>query len=653
MPLRWNSFNRAQRFGNPSITARLPGVLLGFASAILLVLLVLTLAAVTDLLVTRGRLEIPTDQLASVPDVARPPNSVDVAEHKAIFHNRGILPLVWRLRTTSFGPLAEDGYVRWPDLQSNNRALLALIVAAWCLALVYSATLYGLEWWSRASSAAAVRRIRHELFQQSVRLGAGDLLMGQKQNVVELFVDRTEAFARGLVAWSRAVPYAIVLVVLLVGLALWVDVWLALSAILLAALSRLMLESFRRRSQEGQALWGDLVRQQRDWLVEELRQIRLLANFTPAATPAGSAFEERLRQSHAAFRRQRTRGAADEPTVTLFLLAGAGLILLLAGLNVLQTPPKLSVAETVLLVAALGATYIPLRVVRQLNHALQEANPAAAEIMAYIDRRPSVGQVPEARPLARPSRELALVGVTLADARSQKLLNNVSLEIPCGGRTALIASDQETPVAVAGLFARLYDPAAGRILFDGQDIGLATLASLRANVALLLPDRLLVTGTVTENIACGDPRFSISQVTEAARSALAYDFIQHLPQGLDTIVGPHGQTLTLPEQMLLGLARVMLHNPAVVVLGETSEPFDPAIEEQLAAATEKAVAGRTLLVLARRIATLRAVERILLFHAGQLHGDGSHIDLLADSELYRHLNYVRFNEFRNQVSGEW
>ena len=630
---------------------KLPYMLCGIAAAVFLVLLVVLLAAVTDLLVTRGTLSVDAARQAAVPESAGPPN--DVAA-KAEYRERGLLPLVWRLRDTPvLGLLATSCYDRVSSLRNNMHCLRLLIAIGGLLAILFTASLYGLEWSARAAAAGAMRRIWRELFQQSTRLGPGDLLVGQKQDVVELFVDRTEALATGLTAWSRAVPYALLLTVLLVGVALWVNFWLAVCAILLAMLSRMMLGSLRRRSEQRERIWEDLARQQRDRLVEDLRQVRLLANFAAAAEPAGASLDERLRQAHIATRRRHTRGAGDESIVTLFVMCGTLLILFLAGLNVLRKPQTLTVSETMLLTTALGATIIPLRVVRRLDEALQAANPASAEIMAYIDRRPGVGQVPDAKPLARPSRELALAGVRLASAKGEKLLDNVSLEIACGTRTAVIASDSQTPLALAGLLSRLYDPAAGRILFDGQEIGEVTLASLRKQVMLLLPDRMLVTGTVADNIACGDPAITTAHVADAARQALAYDFIQKLPQGFDTIVGPHGLHLSWPEQMLLGLARVLLHNPAVVVLGESAEPLEQAAEEQLAAATERAAEGRTLIILARRLPTLRAVERILLFHAGQLHGDGGHIDLLADSELYRHLNYVRFNEFRNQVSGEW
>jgi ABC-type multidrug transport system fused ATPase/permease subunit len=659
--LGWNSFHRARRFGAPKRSSKVQLIVSGIASAVILVLLLLVLSALADLLVTHGTLEVSPAEQANVPAAAGKPDELGATlDHRngglgptVEYHDHGLLPLVWRLRGTALGSVAEWFYERWDALRSNSSCLLALIVVWWALALSYGFSRYGLERWAQTAARDGAARLRHELFQQSARLGAGDLLLGQRQNAVELFVDRIETLAAGLVAWYRAVPHAVLLLALLADVALWVHVWLALAVILLAALSRLMLNALRIRSQQREFYWGDLAAQLRATLVEDLRQVRLLGNFAPVAEPAGSSFDVRLNQAHTASVRQHISRAGNGSSVTVFILAGAGLSLLVCGWNVLADPPTLSLSGTVLMCAALLAAIFPIWTLRQLSFALSKADAAAVEIMAYLDRQPAVGQVPEAKPLPRPSRELALAGVTLANAHGHRLLDDVSLAIPCGSRTAILGSDHETPLAVAGLLSRFYDPTAGRVLFDGKDIGNSTLASLRSLVTVLLPDRMLVTGTVAENLSGGDSHVSPIEVADAARQAHVYEFVQQLPQGFETIIGPHGFHLTPAEQMLLGWARVVLRNPAVVILGEWKEEFDAAMGEQLAAAAERAIAGRTLIVLARRLPTLRAVERIVLFHQGKLHGDGSHIELLAESELYRHLNYARFNEFRNQVSGEW
>jgi ATP-binding cassette subfamily B protein len=649
--MHWNSFNRARRFARPSLGASLTIYGSSLAAAVAVVLLILALGAITDLATSRGNLTVPLEAKADIQQLAGSPDRTSGGQLHYV--GRGLLPVVWRLRGTSLGQTAERLYSEWNALEHNDTCLLAIVVTGWCLSMLLAAALYTLERSARIAARNAVRRLRRALYQQSVQLGPGDLLLGQKHNVVHLFVERVEVLARGLVLWSRAVPQAFLLFAFLLIAAVYVDLALTAAALLLAVTSWWMLDGLRNRSNRQSAIWADAAAQRCDTLVEDLQQVRSLGNFAPASTMPGGSFEERLKNCHIASVRQHTSPTINGPAVLLFVLFGAWLILLLGGLNVLAEPPRVLFSGTIVLGAAIVSMIYPLRLLQKLASALPDADQAAADIMAYLDRQSGVGQVPEAKPLVPPMKELALVNVRLADARGMKLFDDVSLAIRCGSRTAIIASDSETPFAFAGLLPRFYDPAAGRVLFDGQDIGRGTLASLRSQVALVMPGRILVTGTITENISGGGPQVSTRKVIDVARQALAYDFIQKLPHGFDTVVGEHGLHLSGAEAMLLGIARVLAHNPAVAIVGESADRYDATTEDTLASALNRAAEGRTLIVLARRLPTLRWVERILLFHEGKLHGDGSHAELLESSELYRHLNYVRFNEFRDKVTGQW
>ncbi len=649
--MQWTSFTRARRFGSPSVAAKLAVYGSSLLATLLVVLLVAVLGAITDLVTSRGNLTVDAKAKDEVQQLAGSPDRA--AADQLQYNARGLLPSIWRLHGTWLGPESDALFVHWPALATNESCLPAIVVTGWCLSLLLAAALFALERSARISARGAVRRLRRALYQQSVQLGAGDLLLGQKHNVVELFVARVEVFARGVLLWTRALPQAVVLLIALFLTAAYVDVGLTLAAILLSAVSWMMLGGLRNKSNRRAAIWGDAAAQRCDALVEELQQVRSLGNFAPTSAMPGGSFEERLRNCHDASVRQYTSHSLNEPAVLLFILCGAWLILFIGGLNVLHDPPRLVFSATVVLAASVVAMIYPLRLLQKLALALPEAELAAADMLSYLDRRPGVGQMPEAKPLVPPVKTITFANVRLADAHGTKLLDDVSLAIPCGTRTAIFASDMATPFALAGLLARLYDPAAGRILFDGQNIDLATLSSIRSQVGLIVPGRILVTGSVSENIACGDARFSAPEVIDAARRALAYDFVQRLPHGFDTVIGEHGLHLSAVEAILIGIARIIAQNPAIAVIGELSDRFDPNAEDTLSTAMSRVAEGRTLVVLARRLATLRWVERILLFHEGKLVGEGTHTELLAESELYRHLNYIRFNEFRDNVSGQW
>jgi ABC-type multidrug transport system fused ATPase/permease subunit len=269
--------------------------------------------------------------------------------------------------------------------------------------------------------------------------------------------------------------------------------------------------------------------------------------------------------------------------------------------------------------------------------------------LAYLDRQPSVSQSRSAQPLERLTRSVEFQNVTLADRNSRRLLDNASFTIPAEKRIAIVATDPQTPLGVAGLFVRFYDPASGRILFDDKEVSRATLDTVRDQAMLVTQHGSLFPSTINENIACGDSGFTNMQIIEAARKASIERDIRSLPEGFATHVGNHEIHLRPSQIMRVGIARALLRNPSILIVEEGSEDLDDATAAEVNQALANAAVGRTLIVLPIRQSTLRNVDRIFLFHLGKLEAEGTHNDLIQTSELYRHINYVRFNQFGDKV----
>jgi ABC-type multidrug transport system fused ATPase/permease subunit len=217
------------------------------------------------------------------------------------------------------------------------------------------------------------------------------------------------------------------------------------------------------------------------------------------------------------------------------------------------------------------------------------------------------------------------------------------MTIPAGQKVAVVASHPDAAVALAGLLVRLYDPAAGQILFDEQDIRTLTLRAVRATALLVPEDGMLFDGSVAENIACGDSRYSTLQVIDAAKLARAHKFITELPDGMNTTLGRAGQRLDFGQAFRIGLARALLRDPSFLVLLEPRLPSGGSQTTQLDESLRLAADGRTTLVIPSRMETLQHVAHVYVIHDGQLMAEGSHADLLDSCELYRHLMYVRFD----------
>jgi ABC-type multidrug transport system fused ATPase/permease subunit len=622
-------------------------VVAGVSAALALTLLLFTLPLVADLLSNRGELTVGPDESAAVSTLRLTPNAAD--NQAARFENSGLLPIVWRWRHSMIGASLQKAYALCPALRSNQSCFLTLIISVWVLALLAAVTLFWLALAVHKRAVLVAGALRKQIHAQTHQLGPGDLFVGQKLTAAELLTHSTETVHSALCAWWWLLPHATCFAVLALGVALSVSFWLALTTILSAAVCWRLLVHLRQRARQRMvqsAASGQVCLAR---LLDQLQHNRLLGKLSIQSGANADAFDNHLRRYDSALIDEQASSAIVGPLFLLIASLGLGLVLLLAGFNVLQNPPRLNLAEAVLLCAALMATVYPLICFERVQERLPDAEQAAADIFTYLDREPRVGQLPDAAPLEHLSRQILFEHVTLADMTGRPLLDDVTFAMPAGQPVVLYATDEATSLAIAGLLARFCDPAAGQVLFDGRDVRRATLPSVRRQVALVLPDHLLIDGTVAENIVGDDNHFTSDEIISAAKQVHAYEFIQSLPEGLETMLGADGISLSVGQAIRLGLTRVGLQRPSVLLIAEPREDLDQVAAERIADALDQISRDSTIVILARRLAVLRSARRILLFHEGRLLADGTHQELLQRDELYRHLNYVRFNEFRDKV----
>lgn len=293
--------------------------------------------------------------------------------------------------------------------------------------------------------------------------------------------------------------------------------------------------------------------------------------------------------------------------------------------------------------------YRPLEQLRQMDRMQRDASLAADRIFRYTDRIPEVSQAVGAKFLNPLSRSLSIENVSWGASRQRKTLDHLDLKIQSGETVAIVSLDPIEPRAVANLLPRFSDPQQGRILIDGEDIALATLESLRAEVLYVTGSDPCFTGTIFENITCGSSEFSLTDVTAAAKLSHAHNFIQKLPQGYESYLGSHGETLDAGQTYRLSLARAVLRNPALLIVEEPTEPLDDDTKDLLDDAYNRILRDRTVILLPSRMSTVRRADRIIFLHKGRVEAAGNQADLLKRSPLYRHWEYIRFNEFRHEI----
>ncbi len=205
--------------------------------------------------------------------------------------------------------------------------------------------------------------------------------------------------------------------------------------------------------------------------------------------------------------------------------------------------------------------------------------------------------------------------------------------------------EEDAKQALVCLIPRLIDPKVGRVRIDGHDLRDVTLESIRAQVATVLQADLVFTDSVAVNIGLGDPSYPLPRIIEAAKVAHAHNFIQDLPHGYDTIIGQLGHYLSLDEQYRIALARAYLHDPSIVIIEEPNVPLDDDTKHLIDDTIARLAQGRTLIILPHRLSTIRSCNQIIVLQNGRVESIGQPRELQNESKLYRHLQYVEFNQF--------
>jgi len=289
--------------------------------------------------------------------------------------------------------------------------------------------------------------------------------------------------------------------------------------------------------------------------------------------------------------------------------------------------------------------YDPVRKFAFFYNSFQQAMGASASIFHFFDEKDDVKERPHPIALGRfgGSIKFENVGFFYSTEKGEsQILHNVDLEVQCGEVMALVGPSGAGKSTLVNLIPRFFDVTSGRILLDGHDIRECSLSSLRRQVAQVTQETILFNDTVRHNIAYGQPDMKHALVEEAARNALAHDFIMRMPQGYDTVIGEKGFRLSGGERQRLAIARAILKNAPILILDEATSALDAESESLVQTALANLMQGRTVLVIAHRLGTIRRANRIAVLERGRITAIGSHEELLTESPTYQRLYQLQF-----------
>ncbi len=332
---------------------------------------------------------------------------------------------------------------------------------------------------------------------------------------------------------------------------------------------------------------------------------------------ASAAFDARLKT----LLKMANLRALNEPFI--FLVGSVAMAIVIAVVALRISSGALNVPQFVSFIIALLMLSQPARGLSTLNAVAQEGLGAFERIAGLLDTRPSIIDLPGAKPLGAAAGAVSFRDVVFAYDEGKRALDGFSLEVPAGKTVALVGESGAGKSTVFNLLLRLYEPGAGAILIDGQRIDAVTLASLRDGVAIVTQDAFLFNDTIAANIAMGRQGATRADIEAAAKAAAADGFIRRFPQGYDTRVGDAGNALSGGERQRIAIARAFLKNAPILLLDEATSALDAESEAAVQGALGRLMKGRTTIVIAHRLSTIRAADLIAAVDKGRVTETGT------------------------------
>jgi ATP-binding cassette subfamily B protein len=584
----------------------------------------------------------------------------DISPQRAL-HDRGILSLIVRGRLhvpdRFYVPViaAAARGLPWSwrpgeGTEANFNYLRGLLAFALLVALVRAASLSLMYYAAASAVIEATSRLRRAVYHHTYRLGTLAFRALGPSEAVGIFTRQIEAVHDALFTWLTVVASEPVRFGLLLVFALILNVWLSLVFLIFAVLVWLIGGQIAAHVRTRERMASRHAAEQLAMLQESLMLMRLVKSYTMELFNQSRV--ERQLSNYADVQMLRYRSdALYRPLLTFLGTAAAVVLLFVAGQVVLSG--RLGVARGVTLATALVSLYSPVVTWIKNRKSIRRGRAAAAILFKFLDRPGEVGQVVGAEFLPPLADRLEFDNVSLREpVTGRPLLQGVTLTVPAGRRVAIVGPDEMEKHAFVYLIPRLLDPDSGEIRIDRHNLRWVTFDSLRAQIGVVVQHHLLFNDTAANNIGCGDPSFDLPKIIEAAKIAHAHHFIQKLPRGYETPIGELGHTLNLGESFRVALARAILRDPALLIIEEPLTMLDEDTKALLDDTFSRILPGRTVIFLPHRISTIRSCDTVFLMHNGRIEAAGEHRELLAQSELYRHLQYLEFNVFAEELAAK-
>lgn len=645
-----SAFQRARHFLWYRPVAPTLSLVLAPFTGLLLIVLLLLIGMLLDLAITKG---VVHDSTLAQQWAAR---HVDHPDKQAILnialnkHGLGLESLAIRTQNRWMGDALQVIVDWFPDLRNNYVYLITLTLGILSVSILFSLVTFLQKRTAAAASIDAITRLRRSVHTHAYRLGALALRHVSKGPVIGSTMRALDTLQEGLYAWFlRTVhePWNLFwLLLFLIGIDCLHGVpWTSLVLLAAAGLYWLIGSWIAASARQGERRDAIKAAEGQTLLMESLGLHRLVKIYGMEQYSKNRLERLLHRQGMAVQSRWYWQFISRHGRWLLLAVLMPLLALALVG-NLLDHDLRL--VPLMLMLTAIGCIYLILKRWQSAWHQVKMGKAAAEGLFNLLDQETDVKQVVGAEFLPPMTQKLELVNVSvLAPASDDVLLDSVNLSIATGEQVAIVG-DERARLTLAYLLPRLIDPDQGEVRIDDKPLPWVTLESVRHQVGLVLQDDLIFNDTIANNISCGDDKYTLPRIIEAAKAAHAHNFVMKLQGGYDTLIGELGEKLTISQQFRLALARAILRDPTILIIEEPANGLNDEDKAWFDDTFNRFLQGRTTILLPHRLSTIRKADRVVMLHHGAVLDQGTDAELVRRSARYKHWQYLQFHQFGDE-----
>ncbi|HAX61386.1 MAG TPA: ABC transporter ATP-binding protein [Elusimicrobia bacterium] len=489
---------------------------------------------------------------------------------------------------------------------------------------------YLLSWMGQA----VVRDLRNEMYEKLMNLSMNYFIKSSTGKLISRLTYDVSLIQRAIVMIPRNTLRDGLYVIFYLGILFYLN-WIWTLAIFVAfpIISIVILKigkKIKRRAKRVQELTADIY----SILQEKITGIKLIKSVVTEK----EEIEKMQVQNHDYFNLLMRLTKADilqSPLIEFLGVTGVAIIVVWGGMSVMNGSSTLG--TFIAFIATSISMYRPVKSLTDVNTDIQTAFAAAERIFEILDEKPTVIEIPQAVEMPEFKNEIIFENVSFEYVSGKPVLSNINFTVKKGEVVAIVGPSGCGKTTIINLLARFFDPTHGIVSIDGADIKNFTLKSLRCQMGIVTQETILFNDTVSNNISYGMQNTNFTDIETAAKKANAGYFIEKLPKKYDTVIGERGVTLSGGERQRLAIARVILRNPQILILDEATSALDSESEMLVQDALSRIMEGKTTVVIAHRLSTVKSADKIIVIAQGKTVAIGTHSELIEKSSLYKQL----------------